>query len=196
MGCRRRFLLLDNVLPLEYTQLGFISLNGNFCFKTDYLINSDDRVECRVRMTAFAQNGVFGVVSATGKNFYFLASNRDAVVGHGSTTGTNANCIFLSGREYICDKSALYIGNTLNIAPFSQAAFKSEQPIYIGAVNNGGTASAPLNGAIYYFKILSAKGELLRSFVPCTRNGDGEEGLFELVYQRFYPKLPTGGGQS
>lgn len=190
MSLRRRLLMQDYSLPQAYTELNFISFDGNGYCLTDYLIKSDDRVEYRSRASKLVDNGLFGVNSTAGESFYIFYDGRNVVAAHGETSATSSNCIVYTPRDFIYQNSMLYEAGNNKITAFSTAAFKSKQPMYIGAINNGGTPDYPFNGMVYYFRIYNNSGKLLRSYVPCTRNSDGKAGLFELVYQKFCPILP------
>ncbi len=189
MSSRRGLLMLENTLPLDYTLRTTVSFNGVCYFNAEYCVHSTDKIECGVRLPVVLQNGIFGVESSTGSSFYFLGQSKDALVGHGLLTATCQDCLTTDISEYTFNKSGLSVGGSVLVSPFSTAVFKSDAPLFIGAINKDGTPYALAKGAIYYFKIYNAKGELLRNFVPCSRKSDGEQGLYELVYQRFHPKL-------
>ena len=86
-------------------------------------------------------------------------------------------------------------GVSIRIPLFSNAVFKSSVPLFVGAINENGTPTHFYNGDVYYFRVYDEEGQLARNYAPCTRNSDGKEGLFDLIYQRFYPVLSVVGGE-
>ncbi|MBE6678488.1 MAG: hypothetical protein E7597_06820 [Ruminococcaceae bacterium] len=189
MSSRRRLLMLENALPLEYILRTNISCNGSIYFDTGYLVHSSDRIEICGRVSTAQKNGVFGVESSSGNSFYFINDGKNAIVGHGHLTSECQGCISTDISNFVFYNSGLSVDDTVLITPFSNKEFKSDLPLFIGAINKNGTPCELERGTFYYLKIYNAKGVLIRSFVPCTRNSDGEQGLYELVYQRFHPKI-------
>ncbi len=189
MSSRRRLLMLENTLPLEYILRTNISCNGSVYFNTGYLVHSSDRIECRARVATAQKNGIFGVESLSGNSFYLLNDGETAIVGHGDLTAERQNCISTNISDFDFHNSGLSVDSTVLITPFSNKVFKSGLPLFIGAINKDGTPYAFQRGTFFHLKIYTANGELARSFVPCTRKSDGEQGLYELVYQRFHSKI-------
>lgn len=73
-----------------------------------------------------------------------------------------------------------------------EASFTGTRNIYVGAYNNGGTASSVSEGYFYihYFKIWK-NGTLIRDYVPCIRLSDNVVGMYDLVNDLFYEPVGT-----
>lgn len=189
MSIRRRLLMTDNTLPLEYTQRANVLFNGSVYYDIGYLLNSSDRIEYRGRLSTYHKNGVFGVESSLGNSFYFINDNTNAIVGHGHLTSGCQSCIALRMSDFVYRDSCLSVDKAEVIPSFSNSSFKTELSLFVGAINKDGIPHHIGRGTFNYMKIYNKSGELAISLVPCVRKMDGEQGLFDLVYQKFYPKI-------
>ncbi len=189
MRYRRRALMLSaDGLPTGYTTLDCISCEKKYYFPTDYCVSSTDKVVWGARLAAMGQNSFFGSVDSAGRGFSVFTANNRFGATHGDKTNTVLYFPGLSLREYTYKDSIITIIGARDLSAFSDAAFKSDRPLYIAAINDNGSPLNPFDGDMYYLQIYSAKGALKRSYVPCIRKNDGTEGLFELMYQSFIPK--------
>lgn len=189
MSRRRRLLFNENDLPaLLYERVPFSYCNGDCYFATDYIPHCTDVITCGVVITAGSYNTMFGCMSADGNGFGVMTilnnlASRYKIVKRSAWTVGNEY------HDYVFRNGTIYADGDLAAESPTDEAFETDRTLYIAAFNNGDSVTFPLTGELYYLKAYNAKGELLRSYIPCIRKSDGKEGLFDTVYQQFLPKI-------
>ena len=182
------------VIPSEYQRVEYIESTGTQYINTNFYSN-----KCRaVYKVEFIESG--GHVSA------IWASNYDLVympsgnplgfnisgyngIGLNYNTSTNTpyeiDATIYSGKQQISVDNEKIYENTLS---FSQTDRKYY--IFCGNENNS-TTWAYSKIKLYYIKYYDDEN-LERNMIPCYRKSDGVIGLYDLVYNKFYPNNGTG----
>jgi hypothetical protein len=142
-----------------------------------------------------AQEKVDG--NSLGSNSLFMkhSSTNNASVYAGIVSGN-------SGIQIELNKKCHYEASTLKDNPyikinelyyyFTSDGVRGVKPLFIFALNNGGSANYFGSGKLYNMRIYSAAGVLLRDFKPCYRKSDNVIGLYDLKNNVFYTNAGTG----
>ena len=181
-------------LPSGYQRLEYIESTGTQFIDTGYRFHSGfDGLEIKFQATSLDQ---YGMIFASGmyqdKNHTWLYHYKDAnQIGFYIYANNGQEC-------------PAYTTIDLNIHTFKYM----NQEAYFDGAKRGSTKRSGLatsnatlfsyNGAdySYYGRIYSCKiykeNVLVRNLVPATRNVTGQNGMFDLVDERFFPNLGTG----
>ena len=193
--------IAKEVLPNEYTQVEYIQTSGTQYINTGLFPDSNLKIETKIEVASTNQDiSVFGSTTTTTGNsigsyyhltpynnkWYYGANNSEGNGGsYSPTIGTQYEIIFndedggikIDGTSIASNRTFVGIANsTLTIARR-------------GSSNNGRFGRFKY----FYFKIYDKDtNTLVRDYIPCYRNIDGEVGLYDLVNDEFYSNTGTG----
>ena len=193
--------IAKEVLPNEYTQVEYIQTSGTQYIDTGLFPDSNLKIETKIEVASTNQDiSVFGSTTTTTGNsigsyyhltpynnkWYYGANNSEGNGGsYSPTIGTQYEIIFndedggikIDGTSIASNRTFVGIANsTLTIARR-------------GSSNNGRFG----HFKYFYFKIYDKDtNTLVRDYIPCYRNIDGEVGLYDLVNDEFYSNTGTG----
>ena len=193
--------IAKEVLPNEYTQVEYIQTSGTQYINTGLFPDSNLKIETKIEVASTNQDiSVFGSTTTTTGNsigsyyhltpynnkWYYGANNSEGNGGsYSPTIGTQYEIIFndeddgikINGTSIASNRTFVGIANsTLTIA----------------------RRGSSMNGRFghfkyFYFKIYDKDtNALVRDYIPCYRNIDGEVGLYDLVNDEFYSNTGTG----
>ena len=89
----------------------------------------------------------------------------------------------------VINSSDAKVGNELISRTVSN--FTLNYPAYIFAVNTGGSTSTFAPIRVYSVQMYK-NNDMVRNFIPCIQNSNGEIGLYDLVQNKFYSNSGTG----
>ena len=189
-------LIFGMSLPGGYTPINYLQGDGVNWINTGYTPTGNTRVKiiCADFPPSAANACIFGTrIASQNNSFTFLYSNTSSVYRYnfGNTEKSFSIPSTTAVQEIDANKEAVTIkvnGNTYTDTHVAQT-ISTTYPIYLFALNNAGTATYPVAAKIYSCQIWE-NNTLVRDYIPCERDTDGEEGLFDLVNNIFYPLLP------
>lgn len=186
-------------LPSGFTQLDYIDSSGTQHIDTGCRPDSGTRVVIDFEMLGAMPSKhavLFGSRYSSGSTSYVLGYTGHTTPhawrsDYGSdTTKKFPESIAFNGRK-TADKN----GSTCTMAGqqvvSSSGPFTSDMPLYLFAMNEGGSAINNSSARIYSCIIYDG-GSLTRDFVPCVRESDNEAGFYDLVSSQFYGNSGTG----
>lgn len=89
----------------------------------------------------------------------------------------------------VINSSNAKVGNELISRTVSN--FTLDYPAYIFAINTGGSTSTFAPIRVYSVQMYK-NNDMVRNFIPCIQNSNGEIGLYDLVQNKFYSNSGTG----
>lgn len=181
-------------LPDGYTQVEYIQSNGEQYINTGLKPNNKYRVIMDFQLTSVSGWAcLFGSSDTVGNvNSYALWYTGAAFAYY---FGTNSNTTFPTTIDNFGEHHFESNGNTATIdgstVTVTNATFSGSQPLYLFAVNYGGTAQHFASGKWKPCKIYNENGTLVRHYIPCI-NPSGMVGLYDLVDGVFDGNAGTG----
>ncbi len=167
----------------DYVDTGILAQSG---LTIDAVVDTMIDPETRIAAAVFgARDGNYGQINIYQYNsgFYFGYNNGRLTVAFtasGSLNDSDESCRFTITDNSISINQQCVITKT---GSRTAATFTGSRNIYVGAVNNGGTADiSPFytrSFAIYQ------NGTLVKDYVACERIADGVFGLYDLVNDVF-----------
>ena len=186
----------DIILPEEYTEVEFIECNGNQYIDTGYIPNYNTKITGKFSHNESSIDTPFmGVRTANYTNPYILWS-------HPTEKNVVGNAIFNNASHQLQD----YPMNTIIEFEYSNTGIKYNEQEYtwtptndtpnlslilLGLRNGNSIDGRKFSGKLWKLKIYN-NDVLVRDFIPCYRNSDGEIGLYDLANKVFYTNQGTG----
>lgn len=194
-------------LPFEYKEVKYIESTGTQYINTGFKPTIYTSIET-VFSTKQSPNDTNLFGSRTRKN---LTNSNDYTVWINTSSGKGIACHFPISANASKDTAWVYKGNIIDtptkllIAPenikvndvlvytFSGTRTEYEPALnaYIFAKNQGGQINLPGKFRVYYFQIYDGD-EMVRDFIPCYHESDGEIGMYDIVNDVFYANAGTG----
>ena len=191
-----RIIWQKNTIPAEYTALAYIESTRKQYIDTGIMAKDNTRVVLDFSLDELPDDTnskyIFGARTALNKNSFalmcqyrtkryrthyaneYLDSELDALGRH---------LIDMNGNTCVIDSEEL---------EFRTGSFSSGCPMYLGTLNTKGKPFANgLIGKIYACQIYD-NGILVRDFIPCRRDSDGEVGMYDRVTETFFGNAGTG----
>lgn len=182
---------------VQYIDTGMI-LGSNYGFEvksmyTDTVTNATDNMHWVFGSRVAPKDRAYGILH----NYYTPAD---------SVTNSGVNYMNFGSQTYewtydYSQKSTIFkLNNNREFFidgelahTFEEETFECAHPLYILWNNQAGVGEASRKpyGRIYYFKIYE-NDVLIRDFIPCYRKSNGEIGLYDKIYCKFYSNLGTG----
>ena len=172
-----------------YTKCNYISSNKTAWLDTDYVPNTNSKIEAKWRKADTTTGYVAGVTNS---------ANTQSVTEY--TTSTSANWRFGNRAVSITtsanvdhitvqDKTGVTFDGTKSVYS-TVSTFTSPGSIYLFANHTNGTgvntSSYWLNGRVYYFKVYE-NNELVVDMIPVRRDSDNVYGMYDRVRKQFFP---------
>lgn len=190
------FVLGPDVVPVEYLECtssssifqyidtGIVG-TGDVTFTAPIYRSTDASNECAI--------GAFGYSLRYWASYFFA---QKYYLGMGSRTHSSTDAPketwMLQELKAENNKFNLYSNGSL-VATCNTSTFDTTQNIYIGAMNNSGTASYPFRGRFGVVKFYQS-GDLVRDYIP-VRVGSGtswEGAMMDVLTRRIYRNQGTG----
>jgi hypothetical protein len=166
-----------------YTRLAYIECNGQQYINTGYIVQEDDIIDVDYFATVNAggEKMVFGSYDGTTSVSWSISSTTGyACFGSSKNTG-----IARGYHRYNLILSKGYAKNgTASAAPSYTSM--PEQPLYLFARNNKGTADYFGKALCYVFRIKKENGDIIKELRPVKRNSDGKVGMLDVIDGTFY----------
>ena len=184
--------------PITYTQISGIKVSGNARIDTGIKADNNTRMIMDFNIPSLtAQQALCGARNSGGSGGFAIFtynSNAGFQIDFSSyqqypvpATGT------YTGRHTLdLNKNKFYLDGSL-VHTFTNTAFTGSYNIFIGSINNGGSAMTayPADGLIIYPCKIYTNGSLVRDYVP-AKTPDGLVGLFDKVDRVLYTNAGTG----
>ena len=181
-------------LPKEYQEVEYIQSSGTQYIDTGFVSNQDTRLVADFQITATPTStlGIFGTRKTAGstKGAFAIWNVSKAVRFDYNETPTSTGIATAGYHVVDINKNIANIDGTSFTATY--ASFNSTYPIFLFAVNNGGTADSRMVSASWYSCQIYDNGTLVRDFVPCYRKADNVAGLYDLVNDTFHTNAGSG----
>ena len=178
-------------VPAGYMELEYIQSTGAQYINAGVVPGGNTRVVAEVEFQAVDDGRfLFGARGGNNSNAYTLCCYRNE---HRSDYYTNSSNMFnVQNAHFSLDKNkgTTYVDGTV-VSQANYVDFSSGNNMFLFAVNNNGSPSGHSTSKIYSMQIMDSD-VLLRDFVPCKRESDGEVGLFDKVSQSLFLNAGTG----
>lgn len=177
-----KFKLID-FPELEYTKLTYIRTNKKVTGVSVPSYPFNVKIECAPNISSGLSQG-YGCIFGLNSNMQLsYTSTGKAGVGN----ATSANTVFADGVK--CTIDAIF-ANSSNASSFYVDGVNtglqrgtSGSQLYLGGAENGSSYRSDVN--LYSFKLI--KDNVVKmDLVPCKRNYDNQEGLFDIINGNFY----------
>jgi hypothetical protein len=185
------------MLPEDYTRLEYIQSSGTQFIDTGIAFSSANynKAKLSVDMDAANASGAYEVngTGTSGSNCFYIGNyNGTVVYGHGTNDASTGKTHQTGRCKYTIDAK----NRTVSADGMSDVSFTPQSPT--GSVNlrlcgfgrTNGTATG-FSGKFYAAQIW-IDDVLVRDFVPCYRNNDGEVGLYDMINAQFYSNAGSG----
>lgn len=173
-------------LPEGYTEIEYIRGNDSGYVPTNIYLNGDDIVKIKFKtLSSNIAFCLFGSYKANESDNFsvYIQSTYDSYFRYGDINYRQLKAS--PNTIYEIEMCADYLKiNEETYYPFTTQTFTTRYPIYIGHINS--SSSSKLKGIIYSFEIVG-KAKLL----SCTRNSDGQIGMYDVMNNTFYPASGT-----
>ena len=182
-------------LPDEYQEVEYIESTGKEYIDTGITGTNNTKVDIEFQ--------------ATGTNFLPFGARRTAssdcfaIWAYSSTVGTNLRIGFdgtngYTGKDTTTDKyhiihskDGTYVNNELVWTTGTIRTFTTPQNLIVFGYYNTATTMALSAIRLYHLKLWE-NNIIVRDFIPCYRNSDGEIGLYDSINDIFYTNQGTG----
>lgn len=201
---RRRLLGASKIrLPKEYTEVEYLQLTGYQYINTGFIPTSKTSASYKYSMSELKNWGPH-ILNADNLVFPFLRRyntsadiNQENIMYRRYTEGASKYVFFVSQANTIYEFEAwrtndkiLINGVEIGTAEAGEGQ-ESSSPLYLACYyGEPDSLSYTLVGNLYYCKIWE-DNEPVRNFVPCYRNSDGLAGMYDTVFDMFYPSNGT-----
>lgn len=192
------------ILPLEYTQIEYLESVGNQYIETDHIPTIYDSIETKfLSKSTPSDRNIYGSrLNTNGEDWttWINTSSGKGIATHfpkSKWTKTDTSWFY---KENITNNPVVlkitpqycYVNNELKYTfTDTRTPYDGSIKAVLFAQRYNTSIQNRWSGRIYYFKIWT-NDELVRYFIPCYRNSDGELGMYDLVDGGFYPN--KGGG--
>lgn len=194
-------------VPLStYTRVGYLQSSGTQYINTGVSDANGIKVKAKIAWDSFDGNyeTLCGAQDATssmanGANSLIMQYNVTPTyawyIGNANNGGNHAK-FTLDYKPHTIEVSSI-IGNSYmkiddDIQYSSISTTRGTQPIYLFALNNGGSPGYYGSGKIYRLKMYDSSNTLVRDFVPVKRKSDSVMGMYDIVNGVFYTNQGTG----
>ena len=183
---------------IYYEQITGIKVSGNAYINSRITATNNTRMVMDFNIPSLssqqalcgARNGLASsgfAIFTYNDNAGFQVDYASAQKNHIPSSGT------YTGRHTLdLNKNVFYLDGTA-VHTFTNTSFSGSYPIYIGSINNGGSAMTayPADGLIIYPCQIYSNGTIVRNYVPAKSNS-GTVGLFDKVNNVFYNNIGSG----
>ena len=176
------------ILPAGYTAVDYIESDGRQYIDTGFIPNSNTRVIAKVdfrNSTSDSSQNAFSARGPSGNSqeYGFLVSEGSYVSRYGDDKYLD---LMYNGKPFVIDqnKNVLSIDGEVKYT-HPQKEFSCGVTMTIFASNRNGEINRYASMKLYYLEVHD-DGRLVRYFVPCIREADGEVGLYDVINSKFY----------
>lgn len=206
-------------LPVGYTQVEYLTLDGDQYLLTDYYPNSNTELDIKYYPSVSSRfMCIYGVQDSTSANrFYGLVSstqfklqmnysnqgasfwgfNNDGTFTRGSSNGTFTSyreIVSLVIKKDLVSVTANSVG-TINYDMTNDDTWgvnvNCTYPMMIGSRSTAGLEGNNFIGNLYPITI-KENNVVLRNYIPCRRNSDSVLGMYDTVTGTFFTNAGTG----
>lgn len=184
-----------NNLPAKYTKLPYIESTGTQYIDTAFVPNHNTRIVCDVQITDTATRHLFGARASASEGAFFVPCISATTIraDYGSQKNTHTVDSVLERMTIDLNKTSCTIGGISTT--FAPETFSANASIALFASNTNGVIVVDTYKA--KMKLFSCRiydnGTLVRDYIPCKRDDDGELGLYDIKNGVFYTN--DGAGQ-
>lgn len=194
---------MTNNLPSGYTELEYIETNGNTYINTGFTPDSNTSIEMKVSFqnvssSTYCLYCARNKTSGTGLITYtaFKYSPNKLRHDYNSTIQEVPSLRFEQDVDYIIKskKNEMYVdGELVHTITYNEFTAPCNMILFasMSSANSIGNTNW-FKGKIYYCKIWDGE-EVVRLFIPCTKDSTHEVGLYDVINDSFYSNLKTGG---
>ena len=193
-----------NVNREQYTMCNYIRATGSQYINTNIALYPTSLAEMKCRMHTFGAywDSLFGMRKTSGGGVRFTARFGDKANAALGVQYSNTNSVSCASGDITVYKTNTFknwctikfshiveVNGTVYktfTAPAANAAAYG-QPLFLCAVNNGGSAIDFCRCDIAYFKLYNVNRECVWHGVPVKRNSDSVYGLLNIINNVFYP---------
>ena len=180
----------------EYTRLEYIAADGTQYIDTGYCDPTGTIIEYRAEWYQNAKGNYDGYMvgargrDGNGRNGGYYGWNS-WILGYGTNYEESNEPAFREGKAYDV-RSSTVAGDAwlevdgIRIAENTDVRGLSPSPIMVFTTESQLSDELNTCGRIFYARIYDHYGILVRDYVPCIRNADGEVGMLDLVDYKFY----------
>lgn len=187
---------IDSVVE-EYERLEYLNFTGSQYINTGIIPTANTRTESSF-VAKSSDKWLFGSrtsTSATNIYGFHITSNTSVwyqIKTNSSTTQKQVSAYFNKKSSLSTSRSEFTFNGQTFSGLGTDALGASTLPMYVGALNNNGTADGRyFVGELYSFKIWDG-ATLVRNFVPVVRSRDKVVGLYDMVEHKFYTNVGSG----
>jgi len=185
-------------VPSGYTQLVYIN-SGDGYADTGLVESEVARAEYQVSVSVVRYTKGNHILSATNTFFPYLSGSNangdysqiraklkgNETVGTGSSSYTWSTNTIYTLEGYVGEDNDVYLdGNKKFSLPAGNSVSNSSTYLLFATQVAPSDGGYRFHGRLYYMKIYSITGNLLRNYIPCT-NGSNVAGLYDTVTQTF-----------
>lgn len=182
-------------LPSGYKRLSYIESSGTQFINTNFQPTNNSRIVVDFESNSSSLKGLFGSRNANDTAAFIMwLENPYVYPVYSSASSYNTYPINKASTNnrfiYELDKNVATVDGTSITLP--TATFSGTYPIFLLAVNNGGTADNRMaSGKLYGCQIYS-NGILTRNFIPALNVSTNKAGLYEEITGVFYGNAGSG----
>ena len=184
---------IEYILPSEYQEVEYIESTGTQYINTGVVPNVN--LDGEVVLLAVQFGFPFGSTNGQNRDYwginFYNSGQYELYYGTGSYPKINSWQLNTKYTIKIEDKK--FYSNDVLLYDFNSGSnsftFNTSKPIYLFALNYNGVSYSKFK--IYSVKLLQ-NNILIRNFVSCYRNTDGEIGMYDTVNNEFYTNQGSG----
>lgn len=192
-------------LPSGYTQLEYIESTGTQYINTG--VGNENGLKCNAEACFTAFGASYDTLCGAQERSGSLSNGSDCLIMRDAATSKYIMWIGSSGAGLTSIEISLNTktkfeistqkGNSRfkigeSVATSTDATTRGTKPVFLFAMNDGGSAGFYASGRIYYLELLLVDGTLMRKFIPARRNSDSVLGVYDTVTQTFYTNAGSG----
>lgn len=194
---RRRLMCVQQHggLPAGYQQVEYIESTGTQYIITDIIPNNSMGIYAKVSTDDVVNNS--NIIGANGQgDSRFFVSIKEGTANYGwnkffkTNLSVSPNVIYTIELNYYNSRVGV-LNNEVAFTITDNLSSKATRPIYIFAVNWGGTANGNSIMKLYELK-LTEGATIKHNFVPCYNINSGVIGLYDTVNDVFYTNAGSG----
>lgn len=174
-----------------YTIRSSLTLNGSQYIDTGYTPTNHTKIEIDFTHSIIENKFLFGSrTSGSSSDAFGLLYNAGVTYPmFGSSQSSVSVRVPANERHMVTLSQEGYMLDDVLIKSFSEMSFTSALSIYIGGMNqNGSISNRIFDGEIYGVRLYETS-RFVRYMVPCARDSDNINGLYDFAGNRFYPIL-------
>ena len=185
-------------LPRLYTEVEYIESTGTQYIDIGVTGTQNTKVDIDFQSTAttYGRFTPFGARSTASKNCFAIWASSVTIgsnlrIGFDSTNGYTGGPTTTDKYHIIHSKDGTYVNDELVWTIDSFSTFTTPQNLLVFGYYSNATTMASSAIRLYHLKLWE-NNIMVRDFIPCYRNSDGEIGLYDSINDIFYTNQGTG----